>query len=130
MQPHEFRPEDIEFSYIPNTSFYRDFSVKVDMKCLKTELDTGYKKWLGLDKLYEKHNGEVSRMFVQLEAVIADKYKEYLKNKFKVPSDYLKSVPFILFGYGLTDDQAPFIQLHKFKKDIFKQIKRDFCDTN
>ena len=43
MQPREFRSEDIEFSYIPNTSFYRDFSVKVDMKCSNPDLNKGYK---------------------------------------------------------------------------------------
>ena len=125
MQPYEFRPEDIVFGYIPTTKFYVDFSVNVSMTCANTDLDEGYKGWLVLDKLYGRHNWEVTRMYVQLESIVADKYKEYLKQKFKVPEPFLKQVPQMLFGYGLEDKLACQIPLHKFKKDIFRQVVKD-----
>lgn len=125
MQPYEFRPEDIVFGYIPTTKFYVDFSVYVSMTCDNTDLDEGYKGWLVLDKLYGRHNGEVTRVYVQLESIVADKYKKYLKQKFKVPEPFLKQVPQMLFGYGLEDKLACQIPLHKFKKDIFRQVVKD-----
>jgi len=129
MQPYEFRTEDIVFEYIPTTSFYEDFSVGVDMKCANSELDKGYKEWLALDKLYEKHNRIVTRMYVQLESIVADKYNGYLKDKFKVPSSFMKDVPNMIFGYDLKDEEAPYTTLHKFRKDIFRQIKNDISDN-
>lgn len=128
MQPYEFRKEDIVFGYIPTTSIYKDFSVSIIMDCKKRELEEGYKGWLVLDKLYGKHNGVVTRMFVQLDSIVAREYKKYLKNKFKVPLPFLEEMPKMMFGYDLDDSQAPFIALHKFKKDIFNQIKKDVGD--
>lgn len=125
MHPYVFRPEDIVFSYIPTTKFYLDFSVIVDMSCAKTDLDKGYKEWLVLNKLYGKHNGEVTRMYKQLEGIVAVKYKQYIKKKFKVPLSFLKDVPQMLFGYDLDDKMASQISLHKFKKDIFRQVVKD-----
>ena len=125
MQPYEFRESDIQFSYIPTTRFYNDFSVCVDMVCSNRDLDKGYKDWLAMDKFYAKHNKVVTRMYVQLESIVADKYNGYLKNKFKVPASFLNEVPFMIFGYNLDDADAPFIPLHKFRKDIFKQIRKE-----
>lgn len=125
MQPYEFRSKDIVFGYIPTTKFYMDFSVSINMSCASTDLDEGYKEWLVLDKLYGKHNGEVTRMYVQLEGIVAEKYKRYLRQKFKVPESFLKKVPLMLFGYDLDDKMASQIPLHKFKKDIFRQVVQD-----
>ena len=128
MQPYEFRKEDVVFRYVPTTSIYKDFSVSVFMDCKKPELEVGYKGWLVLDKLYGKHNGVVTRMFVQLNSIVAREYNKYLKEKFKVPLSFLEKIPTMMFGYDLDDSQAPFIALHKFKKDIFNQIKKDVGD--
>lgn len=125
MQPYEFRESDIQFSYIPTTRFYNDFSVCVDMICSNRDLDKGYKGWLALDKFYAKHNKVVTRMYVQLESIVANEYHCYLKDKFKVPVSFLDKVPNMMFGYNLEDADAPFISLHKFKKDIFKQMRQD-----
>lgn len=125
MHPYEFRESDIQFSYIPTTRFYNDFSVCVDMVCSNRDLDKGYKDWLALDKFYAKHNNVVTRMYVQLEGIVADKYNAYLKNKSKVPKSFLDTVPDKMFGYNLDDAEAPYITLHKFRKDIVKQIRSE-----
>ena len=64
-------------------------------------------------------------MYVQLESIVANEYHCYLKDKFKVPVSFLDKVPNMMFGYNLEDADAPFISLHKFKKDIFKQMRQD-----
>lgn len=125
MHPYGFRESDIKFSYIPTTCFYKDFSVNIVMACSTKDLDTGYKDWLSLDKFYAKHNKVVSRMYVQLECIVADKYKGCLKNNFKVPDSFFDEVPNMIFGYELDDADAPCIPLHKFRKDIFKQIRKE-----
>jgi len=122
MQPYEFRTEDIHFSFKPGTTFYYNSSVGVFMTCNNPEHEVGYKQWLVLDKLYAKHNTVVSRMFVQLESIVSIRYHECLKNKFRIPVSFLEKMPMILFGYNLDDNQAPYITLHKFKKDIYNQI--------
>ena len=125
MQPYEFRKEEIVFNYIPTTRFYKDFSVKVSMRVNKEELKEGYNKWLALDKLYEKHNGIVTGMYEQLESIVSVSYSSYLKDKFKLPGDFLKKVPLILCGKQLDDEKAPYVIHHKFKKDICAQIMDD-----
>ena len=41
----------------------------------------------------------------------------------------MKDVPNMIFGYDLKDEEAPYTTLHKFRKDIFRQIKNDISDN-
>lgn len=123
MHPYEFRDSDIKFSYIPTTSMYNPSSVTIQMACKNADLDKGYKEWLVLDKLYGKHNSVVSRMYVQLESIISISYGKSIREVFRVKENFLEKLPQMLFGYDMDDAQAPYITLHKFNKDIFKQLR-------
>ena len=128
MQPYEFRDEDIVFSYVPTTLSYKEDSVKTTMTCKNSELDEGYKNWLTLEKFYEKHSDIVTDMYRQLVAVTSDKYKDYLIDGLRIPRPFFQRVPEMLLGFNLDESLAPKKLFFKFKKDIFREMEKDYAE--
>ena len=126
MQPYYFDDKAITFRYDPKSEAPLDASeiaISVDYHGNET-LKKGYNDLFFIDTLYAEHNLEAHDLYIRMKT-----WKSKAEQAYKalgISDDYWEILPFLFFGYELTEEQAPLRPLFKFNKDVYAQMCDDF----